>query len=88
MERSQPAQATLVVQLGSRGQIVTREKVADRNQRTIALLEGCIRIAVCSPGTVDLRPQCHIDGAPVSGDIIHGFRVHRHYPRVVNIGAV
>jgi hypothetical protein len=50
--------------------------------------EGLVRIAVKGPGTVNQRAQCHINRAPISGDIIYSFRVHRHYSRVVAIGPV
>jgi len=59
-----------------------------RNQRAIALFEGRICVILRKPGTVDLRTQGHIDGAPVSGDINYGLRLHGHYSGVVNIGGV
>ncbi len=50
--------------------------------------EGLVGIALKGPGTVNQRAQCHINRAPISGDIIYSFRVHRHLAGVVNIGAV
>jgi len=68
--------------------MITMVNGVGRNQGAIALFEGLICIVLRKPGTVDPRTQGHIDGAPVSGDIIYGLRLHRHYSGVVNIGAV
>ena len=35
--------------------------------------EGLVGIALKGPGTVNQRAQCHINRAPISGDIIYRF---------------
>lgn len=63
-------------------------KGVGRNQRAIALFEGLKCVVLREPGTVNPRTQGHVDGATVSGDIIYGLRLHRHYSGVVNIRAM
>ena len=50
--------------------------------------EGLVGIALKGPGTVNQRAQCHVNGAPISGNVIYRFRVHRDYSGVVNIGSI
>jgi hypothetical protein len=51
-------------------------------------LESLICIIVNDPGTVDLRAQSYINGASISGNIVHGCRPHSYLTGIVDISAV
>jgi hypothetical protein len=59
----------------------------DRNQRSVALFEGLIRVAVRHPGSADPGIEPHINRAPIGWNIIYCDRADLQLAGTVDVAA-